>query len=85
MLKEHPPVVAGVTVAALRIEQLAVAIAPHRTGHYAESFEVRIDRRKDRTVAVVRNTDDGALSIEYGTSDTPAHRTLRTASLARQL
>jgi hypothetical protein len=83
MLKTHPTVIGGVVREAGRIATVATVTAPRRSGHYAESFEVSVKRRKDRTIAKVTNTDDAALSIEFGTSDTPAHYTLTSALVHR--
>lgn len=69
---------------AVRIAQRARQIAPHRTGNYARHFGVSIEKRRDRVVAHVYNDDPGALAIEYGTRDTRAHRTLRTAATGRK-
>ena len=82
MLKEHPGVIGGCVVKAGQIASLATITAPRRTGKYSESFEVSVVRRKDRTLARVTNTHRAALSIEYGTRDTPAHHTLLNATYA---
>lgn len=82
MLKEEPGVIGGCVRQAGKIATLAVVTAPKRSGKYSESFEVTVVRRKDRTLARVTNTHRAALSIEYGTSDTPAHHTLLNATYA---
>jgi hypothetical protein len=67
-------------------ESYARGIAPRgRTGEYGSSFYVRVTRthggiRNDRAAAYLGNTDPAAFQIEVGTSDTPAHRTLRRAA-----
>lgn len=81
--------VAGALVAhAKTIEETAREIAPKRSGSYARSFytDVRVggSQRTKRVVAVVGNNDPAAYQIEVGTSDTPAHRTLRIASGAKK-
>ncbi len=84
-LLRSPMMVDELVRRAEKTRALAEQIAPKRTGHYAESFAVSASRnggaRSDRAAAYVTNSDRGAASIELGTRDTPAHRTLRTAML----
>jgi hypothetical protein len=51
--------------------------------HYRDAFRVESSRdggqHHDRAVARVVNDDPAAFQIEYGTSDTPRHRTLGKA------
>lgn len=60
---------------------LAEVIAPRDTGQFAASFHTSVNShggaRHDRAEGVLTNDDPAALSIETGTNDTPAHRTLR--------
>lgn len=62
------------------------ATAPRETGQFASSAQVSSTRRggvrKDRAAGVVTVTDPAAAHIELGTSDTPAHHTLRNALTA---
>jgi hypothetical protein len=62
----------------------AEATAPYdaedRDGdHYKDHFSVRPGTRKDRASADLVNDHVAAFQIEFGTSDTPAHRTLGKA------
>lgn len=61
----------------------AESIAPHDTGGFAEHMHASVVEhggiRHDRAEGRLSNDDPGALSIETGTEDTPAHRTLQTA------
>jgi len=62
----------------------AEAIAPFdptdRDGdHYKDHFSVRPGNRQDRASAELVNDHVAAVQIEWGTSDTPAHRTLGKA------
>lgn len=58
-------------------------IAPKRSGRYASSIRatLAIRARDGRVVGVIYSDDVAAFQIEFGTSDTPAHRTLRRAML----
>lgn len=69
-----------------RVKAQAEATAPYRPGsetHFRDSFHVESTREggahHDRVAVSVYNDDDAALSIETGTSDTPAHHTLTKA------
>jgi hypothetical protein len=76
----HTPGIASVMASsAAQIAARAAATAPRRTGHYADSFGSRIATRPARVIGVAYNNDPAALAIEYGTRDTPAHKTLRLA------
>lgn len=60
----------------------AEGIAPRRTGKYAGSFEASAgvrDGARRRAYGRLANTDSKALHLEFGTEDTPAHRTLGKA------
>lgn len=62
----------------------AEATAPYdptdRDGdHYKDHFSVRPGKRKDRASADLVNDHEAAFQIEWGTTDTPRHRTLGKA------
>jgi hypothetical protein len=60
----------------------AESIAPRRTGEYARSFRVTSGVRQGKTRRAfgrLESTDGKALHLEFGTEDTPAHRTLGKA------
>lgn len=56
----------------------------HDGTHYKDSFRVASDThggvQKDRAEARLVNDDSAAIYIEYGTRDTPRHRTLGRAT-----
>ncbi|MCX4816774.1 HK97 gp10 family phage protein [Streptomyces sp. NBC_01239] len=71
------------------IRDVAVALSPvddgsPTPGHYKASWETdskaRGGRRRDRAVAVVRNTAYYARWVEYGTERVPAHHVLLRAA-----
>lgn len=71
------------------IKGVAVTLSPvddrsPTPGHYKESWETdstaRGGRRRDRAVAVVRNTAYYARWVEYGTEKVPAHHVLLRAA-----
>jgi hypothetical protein len=71
-----------------RIKATAEAIAPAGKD-YRESFHVvdasyvgPASRGGARAESIVFNSDPAALYIEYGTSDTPEHATLRKAAFS---
>lgn len=77
---------AAMVALAERAKQVAEATAPYDpagTTHFRDSFEVTSRRdgghEHDRASASLVNTDDAALWIELGTSDTPAHHTMAKA------
>lgn len=80
MLKS-PEMLAAMQTLARNGQAFAVADAATYvdTGHYSSSFESSAEVKGDRAHGILRNTDDAALQIEYGTSDTPVRRTLRRA------
>lgn len=47
--------------------------------HYRDHFFVRRGQRKDRASAELVNDHEAAVQIEFGTGDTPKHRTLGKA------
>lgn len=79
-LLKSPEMVAAMESIAQRGKAYAESIAPRDTGEYASRFSVASSRsggvHHDRAVAYLINDDPASLSIEYGTSDTPKHRTL---------
>lgn len=69
-----------------KVKAEAEATAPYdpkNTTHFRDAFDTSIGTdsgtKGDRVAGIVRNHDDAALSIETGTSDTPAHNTLTNA------
>jgi hypothetical protein len=71
------------------IKDVAITLSPvddssPTPGHYKESWETdskaRGGRRRDRAVAVVRNTAYYARWVEYGTEKVPAHHVLLRAA-----
>lgn len=64
-----------------KVAALAVAIAPVYTGAFAESIHTEDDGTAVLVVAdsVDEQGNADAAYIEFGTSDTPAHGTLRNA------
>ncbi|MDX2837984.1 HK97 gp10 family phage protein [Streptomyces ipomoeae] len=71
------------------IKSVAVGLSPvdqnsPDPGHYKASWETdstaRGGRRRDRAVAVVRNTSHYARWVEYGTERVPAHHVLLRAA-----
>lgn len=66
-----------------KVKTVAEATAPVESGEYKSSFRVtsgaRGGIRKDRAYGRVTNTAPHAFYVEYGTSKTPAHSTLRNA------
>jgi hypothetical protein len=77
-----PYMVGAMHVRAEAVAERARAIAPKRSGHYSRSFRVSSGVREGKTRRAygrVTNTASYAIEIEYGTENTPAHRTLRTA------
>jgi hypothetical protein len=77
-----------------RVRDLAAATAPvgpardpHR-GEFKSGFRSRAvnrgGRKDDRAAGYVENADPRAMHIEFGTSRTPAHHTLRNALHAAQ-
>lgn len=66
-----------------KVKVVAEATAPVDSGEYKSSFRVtsgaRGGIRKDRAYGRVTNTAPHAFYVEYGTSKTPAHHTLRHA------
>jgi hypothetical protein len=84
-LLQSPEMAAEMVRRAERAKIYAEGIAPVRSGEFASSFYVRASRQggvhNDRACAWLGNDDPSAVSIELGTSDTPAHRTLRRAML----
>lgn len=66
-----------------RVKVVAIATAPKRTGHYAESFEVSTGEAVRggglRAYARVTNTASYAIAVEYGFGNTPKHHTLANA------
>ncbi len=67
------------------VRGVAEATAPYDSSnetHFRDSFHVaepEVPEGFDRVVVTVYNDDDAAISIETGTSRTPAHRTLAKA------
>jgi hypothetical protein len=63
--------------------QAAAPYDPTSTTHYRDAFHIQLNDRggnhHDRAVASVVNDDAAAFFIEFGTSKTPQHRTLRNA------
>jgi hypothetical protein len=75
-----------VTGKAKRVESLAVASAPVDSGAYRASIgSTPADVTADGVTATVYSTDPAALMIEFGTSDTPPHRTLSSSVTAAGL
>lgn len=68
---------------AQKVKAAAVATAPVDSGEYKRSFKVtsgaRGGRNKDRAFGRVTNTAPHAIYVEHGTSNNPAHHTLRRA------
>ncbi len=66
-----------------KVKRAAEATAPVDSGEYKTSFRVTSGARggfkKDRAYGRVTNTAPHAFYVEYGTSKTPAHHTLRRA------
>lgn len=66
-----------------KVKAAAEATAPVDSGEYKASFKVtsgaRGGFRKDRAYGRVTNTAPHAFYVEYGTSSTRAHHTLRRA------
>lgn len=61
-------------------EARRIAAAESDSGDFEASLEIRYHRsRSGRPTATVYSDDPGALSIEFGTVDTPAHRVLGRA------
>lgn len=80
-----PWMVAEMHRRAERVAERARVTAPHSSGQFAASFEVSSGIRQARTRRAygrVTNTDPAARYIEFGTEDTPAHRTLGRALAA---
>jgi len=79
-LLKSPEMVTAMEEFAQAGKDLAETIAPRETGEYASRFSVASSRsggvHHDRAVAYLINDDPASLSIEYGTLDTPKHRTL---------
>jgi HK97 gp10 family phage protein len=79
-----PQMEAAMRARAQRIKEKAQADAPVDSGTYAASFEVDSTREGgvhgDRAEARVINTAPHAVAVEFGTSTTPAHRTLGRAA-----
>lgn len=69
-----------------RVKAQAEATAPVYTGDYKSSFSVESGPRggwyKDRAYGRVVNSDQAAFYVEFGTSRTRAHHTLRRALTA---
>jgi hypothetical protein len=64
------------------VAELARATGPRKTGEYVSRFKVSSGIRQGRTRRAfgrVTNDSDHAIHVEFGTEDTPAHRTLRRA------
>jgi len=66
----------------------AVEISPEETGAFKDSWGV-VDFpprfEGDPPLSQLRNTDDGAVSIEYGTATTPPHAVMESVRLRMQL
>lgn len=60
-----------------RVAEAAKADAPRRTGRWADSINVEEHHRPGGFR--VGSDDPRSVNIEYGTSDTPEHATLRRA------
>lgn len=60
----------------------AISISPEDTGHYKESFEIdKVERPDGLPGRVLKNTDEVANIIEWGTRDTPEFAVMtRTAN-----
>lgn len=57
----------------------AKKISPDETGNFKEAWSVRESPPRfegDTPLFQLQNDDPGAVSIEYGTKDTPAHHTM---------
>lgn len=75
-----------------RVRDMAEATAPvgpendPHHGEFKRSFRsyvlARGGRKKDRAAGIVENTDPRAIHIEFGTSRTDGHHTLRNALIA---
>jgi hypothetical protein len=67
----------------LEAAEAAAPYDPKSITHYRDAFRLQVNSRggvhHDRAVASVVNDDPAAFFIEYGTSKTPQHRTLRNA------
>ncbi|NED31119.1 HK97 gp10 family phage protein [Streptomyces sp. SID8499] len=88
-LLKSPMVEAEMLRRAEVIKGVAVALSPvyeqgPHAGHYKESWETdsssRGGRRRDRAVAVIRNTAYYARWVEYGTERVHAHHVLLRAA-----
>lgn len=67
-LLRSPQMAEAMKAIAEQVKTSAETLAPRDTGAYAASFETDTHVRADRVVAIVRNTDPAALSIELGTA-----------------
>lgn len=73
---------------AMKGMEYAAEISPVLTGDFKDSWVVvdlppRFDG--DTPASQLKNTDDGAVSIEYGTKDTPPHGTLASTKTYMEL
>lgn len=66
----------------------AIEISPEETGAFKDAWGV-VDLpprfEGDAPISQLQNSDDGAVSIEYGTKDTPAHGVLASTRTYMQL
>jgi hypothetical protein len=66
-----------------KVKAVAEATAPAESGEYKGSFRVTSGARggwkEDRAYGRVTNTSEHAFYVEFGTSKTPKHETLRRA------
>lgn len=82
-LLNSPRMVAEMRRRAEKVAARAAATAPRDTGEYAAGFRVESGTHgginNDRAYGRVVNDVDHARFVEFGTSDTEAHHTLRNA------
>jgi hypothetical protein len=85
-LLRSPAMVAEMLRRVEKAKALAEVIAPRQSGNYGKSFKATAVKRgginKDRACGRLTNVDLASLQIEFGTKDTPAHRTMTIAMFA---
>lgn len=73
---------------AMEALEYAVEVSPEETGAFKDAWGV-VDFpprfEGDMPLSQLRNTDDGAVSIEYGTATTPPHAVMESVRLRMQL
>lgn len=84
----QPRVMSETHELAMEALDMAVELSPEETGAFKDAWGV-VDFPPrfagDVPKSQLQNSDDGAVSIEYGTKDTPPHAVLESVRLAMQL